>query len=367
MLKRTFASRGFLSVATILVLAAVAVVGYRIAKPTPEMRSYCALMPDGIGLFEGSDVTVLGLRVGRVTRVEPSGDGARVDFEIPAAESLSVEVGATTLSDTLVADRTLALIGTAADGAPAWDHERCITRTLTPKSLTATFNALAGLADELNGGEQPERPDLIKDGIAALDTATAGHGQQINDIVRKLGAALNSPDAAIGHLGGLIDALADLAHSAANGWGDVKDMLTRLTAALQAANDQVVPPIVDVVEGLRDVLPAANEAIVTLGGPVLRRLDAAADNLPLLLAGIGTLRELIAQIPPLTQAFSTAVDPATGRTAITYAPPAVALPDAAAAEVCAAINALAAGRCTDASGLAQVQVTQLVLGSAGAR
>ncbi|WP_067707829.1 MlaD family protein [Nocardia yamanashiensis] len=367
MLRRTFASRGFLSVATILVLGAVAVVGYRIAKPTPEMRSYCALMPDGIGLFEGSDVTVLGLRVGRVTRIEPSGSGARVDFEIPSGERLSAEVGATTLSDTLVADRKLALLGIAADGAPAWDHRHCITRTLTPKSLTATFNALAGLADALDGGERPDRPDLIKDGIAALDNATAGRGQQINDIVRTLGAALNSPDAAVGHLGGLIDALADLAHSAADGWGDVKDMLTRLTAALQAANDQVVPPIVDVVEGLRDVLPAANEAIVMLGGPLLRRLDSAADRLPMLLAGIGSLRELIAMIPPLAQAFSTAVDPATGQAAIAYAPPAVALPDAAAADVCAAVNALAAGRCTEADGLARVQVIQLVLGSAGAR
>lgn len=331
------------------------------------MRSYCALMPDSIGLFESSDVTMLGLRIGRVTHVEPRNDGARVTFEIPKSQRLSADAGATTLSDTLVADRKLALIGTAPDTGPAWNPERCITRTLTPKSLTATLNALAGLADQLNGGDHPDQPYLIKDGIATLDNATAGRGPQINDIISKLGAALNSPDAAIGHLGALIDALADLANSAANGWGDVKDMLTRLTSALQQANDQVVPPIVDVVEGLRDVLPEADRAIIMLGSPVLRRLDSAADQLPMLLARIGSLRDLITMVPPLAHAFSTAVDPATGRTAITYAPPTVALSDQAASDACAAINTLAPGRCADINGLAQVQVTQLILGSVGAR
>ncbi|WP_063920322.1 MlaD family protein [Nocardia violaceofusca] len=367
MLRRLFPSRGFLSVATILVLAAVAMLGYRIAKPTPAQRGYCAIMPDSIGLFEGSDVTVLGLRVGRVTHVEPRSDGALVRFEIPESERLSADVGATTLSDTLVADRKLALIGTAAEKGSTWDPGRCITRTLTPKSLTATFNALAGLADQLNGGQHPDQPDLVKQGIAALDGSTAGRGQQMNDIIQKLGAVLNSPDAAIGHLGALLDALADLAHTAANGWGDVKDMLTRLTAALRSANEEVVPPILGVVDGLRDVLPEANQAITALGTPGLRRLDSAVDQLPMLLAGIGSLRDLIAMIPPLAQAFSSSVDPATGRSAISYAPPLVEVPNDSATEVCRAINALAPGRCTDSDGPAQVPLTQLVLGSVGAR
>ncbi|MGY2089141.1 MULTISPECIES: MlaD family protein [Nocardia] len=368
MLKRLFAARGFASGAIVLALAAVAVVGYRIAQPAPPMRSYCALMPDSIGLYTGSDVTLLGLPIGRVTDIRPEGAGARVEFVIPADRHLPADVGATTLSDTLVADRKLAVVDTATSSGPNWDPARCITKTLTPKSMTETFDALGDLAEELNGGTHPDQPDLLAQGFTALDTATTGRGEQINTIIHKLGSALNSPAAAIGHLGALIDALAELAHSAANGWSDVESMLTRLTASLNTANFLVVPPLVDVFDGLREVLPAANEAIIALGGPLLRKLDAATDQLPLLNAGFGSLRDLIVMLPPLVQAFTTAADPHTGQLTLTYAPPVVAIPDAAAPQVCSAINALAPGRCTDApGGLVHTQLVPLVLGSVGAR
>ncbi|GAB2552647.1 MlaD family protein [Nocardia heshunensis] len=368
MVTRLFASRGFVSVATVLVLAGVAIVGYRIAEPTPRMRAYCALMPDSIGLYPGSDVTLLGLRIGRVTAIRPEGAGTRVEFAIPADRRLAGDVGATTLSDTLVADRKLAVLDTATTSGPDWDPGRCITKTVTPKSMTATFDALGRLADELNGGDHSDQPDLVAQGLTAVDHATAGQGPQINAIIHRLGSAMNSPDAAIGHLGALIDALADLAHSAANGWSDVENMLTRLTAVLDVANFQVVPPLVDVFDPLRDILPPANEAIMELGDPLLGKIDAATDQIPLLTAGLGSMRDAIAMMPPLVQAFTTATDPQSGRLALTYAPPTLAIPDAAAPQLCSAINALAPGRCTEAAnGLAYTQIVQLILASVGAR
>ncbi|MFQ6397362.1 MlaD family protein [Nocardia sp. KC 131] len=368
MLTRMFSSRGFVSAATIVVVAAVAVLGYRVAQPAPRMRTYCALMPDSIGLYTGSDVTLLGLPIGRVTAIRPEGTSARVGFEIPADRHLSSDAGATTLSDTLVADRKLAVIDAAASSEANWDPAQCITKTLTPKSMTETFTALGELATELNGGDHPDQPNLLAQGLTALDGATTGRGEQVNAIIHKLGTALNSPDAAIGHIGALIDALAELARSAVNGWADVRDMLTRLTATLDAANLMEVPPLIEIFDNLRDVLPPLNEAIVALGGPMVRNLDAATNQIPLLTAGLGSLREVVAMLPPLVQAFEMAADPQTGNLQLTYAPPDLAFPAASAPQMCAAINALAPGRCTGAGdGLVSAQIAQLVLGSVGAR
>lgn len=367
MITRLMGSRGVLSVAVIVILAITAVVGFRLAKPTPDMRGYCALMPDSIGLFEGSAVAVMGMPVGRVTGIAPDGIGARVDFELPADRRLPADVGATTLADTLIADRKLAIIGTETTGAQ-WDPSHCITKTLTPKSLTQTFTAISQLADELNGAGDPAHPNLIAGGLTALQRTTEGRGDQINEIVRGLGSALDSPDAAIGHIGALIDTLSSLSGSAVANWAELKSALTRWATELAVINDGAIPPILEVVDSLRDLLPPVNDLTQMVGGPLLRRLDAV-ENLPQLIsAGVGSLTELIAMVPVIEGYFTRVVDPVTHRVGIAYAPPRVAIPRESAEPVCALLNGVTPGGCRDASnGLVDIPLTQFVFGSVGGR
>ncbi|WP_194820162.1 MlaD family protein [Nocardia sp. XZ_19_385] len=368
MLQRLFASRAFLSLTTLAVLAAVVVAGFHLARPQPPMRTYCALMSDSIGLYTGGNVTIRGIPSGTVTRIAPAGTGVRVDFELPADEKLPPDVGATTVSDTLVANRRLAIIGNRPAAGPGWDAGQCISKTITPQSLSQTFSAIAKLADELNGANDPTRQRGLAEGLAAVNAATDGRGQQINDLVHALGSALKSPDAGIGHLGRLLDALAALARSAANGWGEVETVLTGLPSGLHAANTMAVPPITQVLTDIGDVLPMLNDLTLMFGGRALRELDAADPALLLAGAGIGSLLEVIRMTPALAAAFSNSVDSVSGRAALDYAPARVAIPAESAAQVCAAVNAVAPGRCADpGDGLVHVQLAQLILGQVGAR
>jgi virulence factor Mce-like protein len=363
MMTRLFAARGFLSIAVIAIVGLAVFVGFRLVNPSPEMRSYCADMPDGIGLYTGSAVTILGIPVGTVTDVAPNGATARVRFDIPADRALPTDVGATTLSTTLIADRNLALIGNEPSGA-SWPSKECITKTLTPKSLTKTFAAIADLADQLNGAHDPGQRNVIADGLTTLDTATAGTGDRINNIIRGLGSALNSPDAAIGHIGGVLDALTALTRSASNNWADVKTMISRLAQALNEINNIAIPPLVHVLYELRDVLPQLNELTTMLGGPLLRRLDATPNLPQMISAGVGSLREIVNMVPAITTAFMDGIDPITQRASLAYSPPTVAIPQQNAAQLCGAVNVLAPGSCTDPSdGMVNVPLTQLIFGS----
>lgn len=368
MLRRILGSHGLLSLVVIVVVAAAAVIGSQILHPAPEMRGYCAEMPDAIGLYVGSAVTVMGLPVGRVTGIQPHGPTARVEFELPAARKLPADVGATTLSDTLVADRRLAVIGDQAIGGASWNPGQCITKTLTPKSLSETFSALADLSDQLNGANDPQHPELVGKGLTALDTMSTGTGTQINSILQRLGTALNAPDAAIGHIGGLIDAVSSLARSAAAYWPQVEDMLTRLAQVLDTMNNTAIPPVLTFMEKLSDILPALNDITVTMGGPLLRRLDAV-ENLPQLLqAGVSGLRAIVAMIPSISGAFTDAIDPDTKSLSLAYTAPRVAIPDSDAAQVCSALNMITAGTCADAgNGLVDIPLAHVVLGSVRAR
>src|SRR5690606_5987796 len=111
MLARVLGSRGFMSTAMLLTVALVAAAAYGLARPEPETRAYRADMPDSVGLYEGSAVTVLGVRVGEVTGIESIGASARVRFTVRADRTLPTDVGAVTVSDTLLADRRLELVG----------------------------------------------------------------------------------------------------------------------------------------------------------------------------------------------------------------------------------------------------------------
>ncbi|WP_063630008.1 MlaD family protein [Nocardia sp. BMG51109] len=347
MLKRVLGSRGLMSAVVVVIVVASAAIAWQLTRSGPAMRSYCAQMPDAIGLYQGSAVTIMGVPIGRVTDIAPDAGTARVRFTVPADRKLPPDVGAVTVSDTLIADRKLALIGAEPQG-PGWDSHRCITRTLTPKSMSETFDALAQLGRQLNGSGQPGQADAVGAGLDALDRATAGSGDQINTLVLQLGNALSSPDAAIGHIGGLLDALTELTHRARSGWPTVQTAMTGLTQTFSDINTLEFPEIVRVVANVVDVLPQLNDVVMMFGSPALRAIDSIPNLPQLLSAGVGTLSDVLRMAPAIAAGFAESIDESTGRPTIGYAPPKLALPQPNTDVVCASVQAITGQRCQTA-------------------
>ncbi|MFI8974879.1 MlaD family protein [Nocardia asteroides] len=360
-LHRILGSRGVLSAAVVVTVALGGATAVQLARPTPDTRAYCADLPDSIGLYPGSAVTILGIRVGTVTGIEPEGPWARVRFTVRADRRLPADVGAVTVDDTLVADRQLALVGDEP-AAGGWDPGTCITKTLTPQSLTETFDALAGLAAELTGDP------ATGSGLAALDRATAGTGEQINAVITRLGQALASPDAAIGHLGSLLDALAALAHRARNGWDTVESMTAELPRTFHDIVTIAFPPIVDIVTYLVQVLPQLNDVFMLLGTPAVRTVDAMTDLPALLSAGVGALGEVVAMTPAVAAGFTASLDPVTGHPTLRYAPPKLAVSPPDSPAVCGAVLLLTGRSCPIApDGTAVVPALPVLLAAVSAR
>ncbi|WP_024803554.1 MlaD family protein [Nocardia sp. BMG51109] len=344
MLAKILGSRGLMSAAVVVVLVAAAAVGLQLSRSGPGERGYCAEMPDSIGLYEGSAVTVMGVQVGKVTDIRPDGAKARVRFTVREDRTLPPDVGAVTVSENLIADRNLALIGAEPSG-PGWNPAACITKTLTPKSLSETFDALAGLADKLNGAQDPAQQGAFGAGLDAADRATAGTGDQLNDLIQQLGKALAAPDAAIGHIGQLLDALAELAHRAHGGWAQLKETIIQLPRAFHEINTLAFPPVVEIVASLAEVLPQLNDVFMMFGTPAIRAVDAIPDLPQLLSAGVGSLTDVIRMAPAIATGFTNSIDPASGRLTIGYAPPKLALPQPDADRVCAAVQAVTGQPC----------------------
>ncbi|GAB2443290.1 MlaD family protein [Nocardia tengchongensis] len=367
MLKSILGSRGAMSAAVVVTLVLGAAIGLKLSKPSPQLRGYCAEMPDSIGLYAGSAVTIMGVEVGRVTDIQPEGTSARVRFTVRADRKLPPDVGAVTVSDTLVADRKLALIGAEPTG-PGWEAGQCISKTLTPKSLTQTFDALSTLADRLNGAGEPGQHSALGDGLDALDRATSGSGGQINALITQLGKALTAPDAAIGHLGQLLDALAALAHRARDGWPQVQESVTGLPQTFGDIDTIAFPPIVQLVGALAEVLPQLNDVIMMFGSPALRALDSTADLSHLIAAGVGSLSDVIRMAPAVATGFAGAIDPVSKQLTIGYAPPKLALAEQDTTQICAALQSLAGSSCQKSDGGAvAVPALPMLLAAVSAR
>ncbi|WP_336083372.1 MlaD family protein [Nocardia sp. SSK8] len=331
MLRRLVSSRGFVSVVATGTVAILAAALYLLVlRPPVTTKAYCAMLPDTIGLYVGNHVTLRGMSVGEVTAIDPQGEAVRVDFAVDERHPVPADAAAVTVSDTIVADRELAVLP-GGDPAGQRDANGCITRTLTPKSITQTLDAVAGLARQTLGTDSGTG-DALRRGLAALDTATAGTGPDINTGIADLAALLDSPDAAIAHLGGILDSLAAISGSVADRWGDIRLMLTRLATVLDQVNNELFSRTVEIIDGFQRVLPMLNEITTLFGDPIFRVLDATVPLVRLIRVNVDTLRDIAVRVPVLAAAATTATDPARG---VDYLGPRVALPPELAAELCA--------------------------------
>src|SRR4051794_23682442 len=96
------------------VVALAVVAGAVVTLRGADVKTATAYFPKAIHVYKGSEVSVLGVRVGTVTRVHPEGTQVRVDFEYDASQKIPADAFAVFVEPTLVADRALQL-------APVYD------------------------------------------------------------------------------------------------------------------------------------------------------------------------------------------------------------------------------------------------------
>ncbi|WP_194820191.1 MlaD family protein [Nocardia sp. XZ_19_385] len=368
-MRRLVSAQGFVTAVGVGLVVLLALVGYVVvADPLRATISYCADMPDAVGLYPGNHVTMLGVPVGTVTAVEPRNGRARVEFTVAAEHRLRGEVLATTVSDTLVADRELEVLGESGP-LPEWSRESCVTNTFTPKSISETLRALrafSGLADQLNGGDNPADQDKLRTGLQSFAGATAGTGPQLNQTIRDLATALKRPDAAIGNIGSLIDSFATIMSSVAVNWADIETAVTQAAPGITLINE-IWTDVVQIVQSLTVILPWLNNLSRKYGYDILNGLDETIPYLKLLSANVAGLQQLLETLPVLAGAFTNTLDPATGAPRVNWAPPKAALPPEQAGLICALLRSATPGSCrAAANGLVDTDLVPLVLGLAGA-
>jgi phospholipid/cholesterol/gamma-HCH transport system substrate-binding protein len=195
---------------TLAVMTAVLLLAatFFVVRGDDETRTVTAHFPRAVSVYEGSEVRILGVKVGRVTAVIPEGNSVRVEMEYDADEKVPADAKAAVVTPTLVADRFVQLTP-AYTGGPVMRTGADIPMpdTGVPVELDRIYSSLRDLSEALgpNGVNKDGTLDhLLKAGRRNLE----GEGARGNQMLRDLSAATATFGRGSGELFGTVTELA---------------------------------------------------------------------------------------------------------------------------------------------------------------
>lgn len=173
-------------IVVVLLVAAVLLI-----LPGGGSRTVTADFPRAVSLYEGSDVKILGVSVGKVDSVTPMGTKVRVKFSYDDKYDVPADAKAVVISPSIVGDRFIQLTPVYRGGAKLKDDAKLgLDRTATPLELDEIFGSINDLTKAL-GPEGANKVDETGTGaLTRLLDSTAknfgGQGVQFNSTLKNL-------------------------------------------------------------------------------------------------------------------------------------------------------------------------------------
>ncbi|MFI7320793.1 MCE family protein [Streptomyces venezuelae] len=180
----------FVAVLVVLaLLAAGGIVGVTALARAGDGKHITAYFDRAVAVHEGSDLRVLGVRVGSVDEIRPEGRQVRVRLTVDEGVKVPAQVRAVVVAPSVVAGRFVQL-APAYSGGPQIRDGAVIgaERTATPVEVDELLRSVTELSDALGpdgANKDGALAGLVEAGAKNLD----GNGKAIGDTVHQLGGA----------------------------------------------------------------------------------------------------------------------------------------------------------------------------------
>ncbi|MET8401543.1 MCE family protein [Streptomyces sp900116325] len=178
-------------VAVVTAFALVAALTY-VLWPRSESVHVTAYFPRTVGIYPGSDVRVLGVRIGEVKKIEPQGDRVRVELEYDEGRKVPADAKAAVINSSVVSDRYVQLLPVYRKG-PVLRNGAVIpeTRTAVPVELDRVFDSLHTTADAL-GPQGANKDGSLSRLLGVSADNLDGQGESLNQTVEDLSKAVTT-------------------------------------------------------------------------------------------------------------------------------------------------------------------------------
>jgi phospholipid/cholesterol/gamma-HCH transport system substrate-binding protein len=213
----------------------VLVAAFLVFTRGSDTRTLTAHFPRAVSIYKGSEVRVMGVKIGKVTAVIPQGDSVRVDMSYDGEYKLPANAGAAIVTPTLVADRFVQITPAYTSGAVMVDGgDIPLSRSASPIELDRIYRSLSDLSTALgpNGANKNGALDSV---LSAGANALRGKGKLANQTLLNLSAAVQTFGNNSGPLFDSIRQLAELTQTlAAN-----DDVVNKFMASLAGVSSEL--------------------------------------------------------------------------------------------------------------------------------
>ena len=301
-------SRAWLLGGASVVAAAVVAGGIAIVVPHEDTKAATAYFDRAVGVYKGSEVRVLGVKIGNVTKVTPEGDRVRVDMKYESRRKIPAGAKAVVVSASIVSDRYVQFTPVYRGGPVLASNASIpLSRTATPVELDEAFGTTSDLAKAL-GPNGANKNGSLNRLLAVGAKNLKGTGGDFRSTVRDM---------------------ADAAAALSSDSGDTADSirnLNKFTSALAKSNDQYVAFSRDMtaVAGQLNGERSELRAVIRTLGPTLRNVNRfVKDNKKSIstgVKGLGRLSDVVARNKNGLAAFLDSAPTAIENAALTYDP-----------------------------------------------
>jgi phospholipid/cholesterol/gamma-HCH transport system substrate-binding protein len=220
-----------------------------------KTKHFSADFPRAIGVYRHSDVRVLGVRIGEVTKITPEGTKVRLDMTYDASYKIPKDAKAVLVAPSIVSDRYVQLtpVWTGGDTLPDGTHLG-LDRTAAPVELDQIYANI----DELNkalGPQGANKNGALSDLLAVGARNLKGNGAKLNATLTGLSTAVKTLADNRNDLFSTIDSLQQLTTSLAQNDNAVR----AFNLDLAAVADQLNGERTDLATAIRELASALGE------------------------------------------------------------------------------------------------------------
>jgi phospholipid/cholesterol/gamma-HCH transport system substrate-binding protein len=176
-------------VAIVVSVVAAAGVGWWYLGADEDTISVTAQFDSASGLYEGNVVAVLGMPVGKITKITAKGGYVEVQFTVDRNVKVPADAQAVTVSTSILTDRQIELTPPYRGGPMLENHDTIgLTRTKTPVEFSRVLSVLDKVTKSLEGDGHGGGPiaDVLNGGAEVVD----GNGGKIKAALDELSKAL---------------------------------------------------------------------------------------------------------------------------------------------------------------------------------
>ncbi|MFN2539298.1 MAG: MCE family protein [Mycobacteriales bacterium] len=278
-----------------------------------DEKHFSAEFKRAIGVYKHSDVRVLGVRIGEVTKITPEGDRVKIDMVYDASYKIPADAKAVILAPSIVSDRYVQLTPVYSSGPTLPDGAELSLgsqRTAEPIELDEIYQNIDTLNQALGphgANKSGALSDLLKVGADNL----RGNGRALNSTLVGLSKAVKT----------LSDSRSDLFTTIAN----LQAFTTTIAQndSIVAQFDQDLAVVADQLNGERTDLATAIKTLASALGEVASFVKENSSNLTANIANLKTvtqvlvkekaaLREFLDTAPTALSNLQLAYNPASG-------------------------------------------------------